>query len=123
MPRSARSATPCATCSANTRAARSSRRRVRGAGPAWRSSSVAAECEAAVEAKAKRTLVKSAPELWELADDPIRMESWMRGLLGAPSPIPVEVTDRDPERILAWRCAQSQSYGRIAIELAGSGFG
>jgi hypothetical protein len=76
-----------------------------------------------VEAKAKRTLVKSAPELWELADDPARMESWMRGLLGAATPIPVEVTDREPERILAWRCAQSQSYGRIAIELAGSGFG
>ena len=63
---------------------------------------------AGVEAKAKRTLVKSAPELWELADDPVRMESWMRELLGAPSTVAVEVTDREPERILAWRCAQPQ---------------
>jgi hypothetical protein len=76
-----------------------------------------------METKAKRTLVKSAPELWELADDLVRMESWMRGLLGSPQPLAVEVTDRDPERILAWRCAQPQSYGRIAIELAESGFG
>ena len=76
-----------------------------------------------MEAKAKRTLVKSAPELWELADDPVRMESWMRELLGTPSAVAVEVTDREPERILAWRCTKPQSYGRIAIELAGSGFG
>jgi hypothetical protein len=78
---------------------------------------------AGMEAKAKRTLVKSAPELWELADDLVRMESWMRELVGSSQPLPVEVTDRDPERILAWRCAQPESYGRIAIELAGSGFG
>lgn len=76
-----------------------------------------------METKAKRTLVKSAPELWELADDLVRMESWMRGLLGTPQPLAVEVTDREPERILAWRCAQPQSYGRIAIELAESGWG
>ena len=76
-----------------------------------------------MESKAKRTLVKSAPELWELADDPERMEMWMRGLLGTPAPLAVEVTDREPERILAWRCAQPESHGRIAIELAESGFG
>ena len=76
-----------------------------------------------MESKANRTLVKSAPELWELADDLMRMESWMRGLIGASQPLAVEVTDRDPERILAWRCAQPESYGRIAIELADSGFG
>ena len=28
----------------------------------------------------KRTLVKSAPELWELADDLARMEAWMAGV-------------------------------------------
>jgi hypothetical protein len=76
-----------------------------------------------MEAKAKRTLVKSAPELWELADDPSRMEAWMCGLLGSAQPLTVEVTAREPERILAWRCAKPQSYGRIAIELADSGFG
>ena len=76
-----------------------------------------------METKAKRTLVKSAPELWELADDPERMETWMSGLLGSPAPLEVEVTDREPERILAWRCTKPQSFGRIAIELAESGFG
>lgn len=76
-----------------------------------------------MESKAKRTLVKSAPELWELADDPARMESWMRGLIGAPDPIAVEVTDREPERILAWRAAEPGSDGTISLELAESGFG
>lgn len=76
-----------------------------------------------MESKTKRTLVKSTPELWELADDPARMEAWMGGLVGTPQPIPVEVTDRDPERVLAWRSAQSESFARIAIELSESGFG
>ena len=81
----------------------------------------------AMESKAKRTLVKSAPELWELADDLARMEAWMAGLVGSAQPISVEVTDRDPERILAWRSAGVAGPGapraRIAIELAESGFG
>lgn len=81
-----------------------------------------------METKASRTLVKSAPELWELADDLARMEAWMGGLVGRQSPIPVEVTDREPERILAWRVrngdpAQPTPHARIAIELAEKGFG
>jgi hypothetical protein len=81
-----------------------------------------------METTAKRTLVKSAPELWELADDLARMEAWMGGLLGSAQPIPVEVTDRDPERILAWRVqddepAGAAAHARIAIELAEKGFG
>jgi hypothetical protein len=78
-----------------------------------------------MESTAKRTLVKSAPELWELADDLARLETWMAGLLGSPQPIPVEVTDRDPERVLAWRATDSAGErARIAIELAeGGGFG
>jgi hypothetical protein len=81
-----------------------------------------------METKAKRTLVKSAPELWELADDLDRMEAWMAGLVGSAQPIPVEITDRDPERVIAWR-AQDGSPGaaalraRIAIEMAEKGFG
>ena len=74
-----------------------------------------------MEAKAKRTLVKSAPELWELADDLARMESWMGGLVGRREPVAIEVTDRRPKRVLAWRCADANA--RIAIELAESGFG
>ena len=80
-----------------------------------------------MEAKAKRTLVKSAPELYELADDLARMEGWMAGLVGSPAPIAVEVTDRRPERVLAWRATRDGQDGgahaRIAIELAESGFG
>jgi hypothetical protein len=76
-----------------------------------------------VESKIKRTLVKSPPELWELADDPTRMQSWMRGLVGTPHPVAVEVTAREPERVLAWRSAQPGPPARIAIELTASGFG
>jgi hypothetical protein len=76
-----------------------------------------------MEAKAKRTLVKSAPELWELADDLARMEAWMSGLVGQAPPVPIQVTDRDPKRVLAWRSAEPGAFARIAIELADSGFG
>jgi hypothetical protein len=80
-----------------------------------------------METKAKRTLVKSAPELWELADDLARMEAWMAGLVGGQT-VSVEITDRQPERILAWRVANGRSgdrgnHARIALELAESGFG
>ena len=75
-----------------------------------------------MESKTKRTLVKSAPELWELADDQARMQAWMGGLTGAGGPAPVEVTRREPGRVLAWRAAAG-SDAQIAIELAESGFG
>jgi hypothetical protein len=75
-----------------------------------------------MEAKAKRRLVKSPPELWELADDPERMEAWMAGLVGSPGPIAVEITNRDPERVLAWRAnGIGEAQARIAIELADAG--
>lgn len=45
----------------------------------------------------------------------------MAYLLGATEPIPVDVTDRDPERVLAWRTAQGET--QIALELAEKGFG
>ena len=78
-----------------------------------------------MESTAKRTLVKSAPELWELADDLARLEAWTAGLIGSSHPVAIEVTDRDPERILAWRAIdQAGERARIAIELAeGGGFG
>jgi hypothetical protein len=76
-----------------------------------------------MESKAKRTLVKSAPELWEFASDLARMEAWMAGLVGSRQPVSVEVTDSEAERVLAWRCTESGAYARIAIELAESGFG
>ena len=76
-----------------------------------------------MESKAKRTLVKSAPELWELADDPARMQAWMAGLTGSSAPATVEVIEREPGRILAWRASEPEPGARIAIELAESGFG
>ena len=48
-----------------------------------------------MESKTKRTLVKSAPELWELADDPDRMQAWMAGLTGTGAPSAVEVVARE----------------------------
>jgi hypothetical protein len=51
------------------------------------------------------------------------MEAWMGGLVGERRPIEVEVTDREPERVLAWRSAREGAFARIAIELADSGFG
>jgi len=74
-----------------------------------------------MKSQAKRTLVKSPPELWELADDMPRMEAWMADLIGTTEPARVDVTDRYPERILAWRAAQGDAA--IALELAEKGFG
>jgi hypothetical protein len=77
-----------------------------------------------MESNAKRTLVKSAPELWELADDVERMQAWMGGLVGTSQPVRVQVIDREPGRILAWCTADRQiSRAQIALELAESGFG
>jgi hypothetical protein len=77
-----------------------------------------------MESKVKRTLVKSPPELWELADDVARMESWTAGLVGDSQPVAVEVTDREPERVLAWRTAPAAGeQTRVALELAEKGFG
>jgi hypothetical protein len=76
-----------------------------------------------MESKAKRTLVKSAPELWELADDPARMQAWIAGLTGSGAPPAVEVVEREPGRVLAWRATDAGAEARIAIELAASGFG
>ena len=67
--------------------------------------------------------MKSAPELWSLASDVNRMESWMAGLVGAREPIRVEVTDSRPEERLAWQAVGSLASTRIAIELSESGFG
>jgi hypothetical protein len=77
-----------------------------------------------MESKANRTLVKSPPELWELADDVSRMETWMGSLVGRPGTVPIRVTDRVPERILAWSAAAGETgVARIALELAEKGFG
>ena len=83
-----------------------------------------------MEANAKRTLVKSAPELWELADDLARLEAWMAGFVGMPGSVQVEVTDRVPKQLIAWRALPSHGahthtvgFEHLSIELAEKGFG
>ena len=77
-----------------------------------------------MESKTKRTLVKSAPELWALADDLARMEAWMAGVVGRPQSVSVEVTGRERERMLAWRTSGTDTdEARIALELAEKEFG
>ena len=76
-----------------------------------------------MKSQAKRTLVKSPPELWEQADDLPRMEAWMAELVGTTEPVRVDVTHRRPERVLAWRMAGAAGEARIALELAEKGFG
>lgn len=71
----------------------------------------------------RRTLLKSATELWELADDLERMEAWMGRLADAAEPVPVVVTERESQRALIWQSADPRAEGRIAIELAESGLG
>lgn len=71
-----------------------------------------------MESTAKRTLVKSAPELWELADDLQRMEAWLCDVAGRSVP-GIEVTEREREQRLAWKNAEAA----IALELAEGTFG
>lgn len=74
-----------------------------------------------MRSQAKRTLVKSPPELWELADDVPRMEAWIAEFMGTNDPVAVDVTHREPERVLAWRTTEGDA--RIALELAEKEFG
>jgi hypothetical protein len=76
-----------------------------------------------METKVSRTLVKSAPELWELADDEDRMELWMARLTDATGGVEIRVTKRLPKRALAWQTASGDAFGRIALELTEKGFG
>ncbi len=77
-----------------------------------------------MESKTKRTLVKSAPELWALADDLARMEAWMAGVVGRSQAVSIEVTHRERERTLAWRTSGTEAgSARIALELAEKEFG
>ena len=81
------------------------------------------EVAAEMDTRVQRTLVKSAPELWELADDPVKMELWMASLTASAHPIEVEVTHRAPGRLLAWQTGNGGPFARIAVELNEKGFG
>ncbi|MFL5907758.1 MAG: hypothetical protein ACJ75Z_09205 [Solirubrobacterales bacterium] len=70
---------------------------------------------------ASRTLVKSQPELWEMIDQPDRMQGLMSGLLGRAAK--VTVSKRKPESILRWEAAGEDEQAWINVKLAEKGWG
>jgi hypothetical protein len=70
---------------------------------------------------ASRTLVKSPPELWELIDQPDRMQGLMCALLGRATE--VTVNERQPESVLRWQAAGDGEEAWIEVELAEKGWG
>src|SRR5882724_1443725 len=66
---------------------------------------------------ATRTLMKSAPELWELLDDELQLRHWSERLCEADGA--VEVTAREPGRLLIWRCDSV----KVKVKLEEKGFG
>jgi hypothetical protein len=70
---------------------------------------------------ASRTLVKSPPELWELIDQPERMQGLMCGLLGHATE--VTVNEREPESLLRWEASDERADAWIEVQLAEKGWG
>jgi hypothetical protein len=70
---------------------------------------------------ASRTLVKSPPELWELLDQPERMQGLMCGLLGRATEVSVD--RREPESLLRWEASEDGADAWIEVELAEKGWG
>lgn len=68
-----------------------------------------------------RTLVKSAPELWELLDQPESMQGLMSAMLGEATE--VKVYERKPEALLCWEASKGGDQAWIEVELAESGWG
>jgi hypothetical protein len=72
-------------------------------------------------ASSSRTLVKSQPELWQLVDQPNRIQGWSSGLLGHAADI--EVTEREPEAHLAWEASAAEELASIEVALDQEGWG
>ncbi|HEY6636596.1 MAG TPA: hypothetical protein VIZ61_02845 [Solirubrobacterales bacterium] len=70
---------------------------------------------------ASRTLVKSPPELWELLDQPERMQGLMCGLLGRATEVTVD--EREPESLLRWEASADGADAWIEVRLAEKGWG
>jgi hypothetical protein len=70
---------------------------------------------------ASRTLVKSPPELWELIDQPERMQGLMCGLIGRATE--VTVNEREPESVLRWEASDEGADAWIEVQLAEKGWG
>jgi hypothetical protein len=70
---------------------------------------------------ASRTLVMSPPELWELIDQPDRMQGLMCALVGRATE--VTVNERTPETVLRWEASDDGADAWIEVELAEKGWG
>ncbi len=70
---------------------------------------------------ASRTLVMSPPELWELIDQPARMQGLMCALVGRATD--VTVNERRPESVLRWEASDDGANAWIEVELAEKGWG
>lgn len=70
---------------------------------------------------ASRTLVMSPPELWELIDQPDRMQGLMCALVGRATE--VRVNKRSPESVLRWEASDDGADAWIEVELAEKGWG
>src|SRR6476620_6839629 len=70
---------------------------------------------------ASRTLVMSPPELWELIDQPDRMQGLMCALVGRATE--VTVNERRPELVLRWEASDDGADAWIEVELAEKGWG
>ena len=70
---------------------------------------------------ASRTLVKSQPELWELIDQPERMQGLMCALIGRATE--VNVYERDEGSVLCWEAEEGGDQAWIEVELAEKGWG
>jgi hypothetical protein len=70
---------------------------------------------------ASRTLVKSPPELWELIDQPDRMQGLMCALIGRATE--VTVSEREPESVLRWEASDEGADAWIEVHLAEKGWG
>jgi hypothetical protein len=68
--------------------------------------------------KARRTLVKSPPEVWQLIDDEARVGPWLSELGAVAGEI--EAIERQPEEIIVWRRGPAAS---LAFEISGKGWG
>ncbi|HEX2359203.1 MAG TPA: hypothetical protein VHH72_05265 [Solirubrobacterales bacterium] len=70
---------------------------------------------------ASRTLVKSPPELWEMLDQPERMEGLMSALVGYATEI--QIAEREPGERLVWESHSHLDPARIEVEIVESGWG
>jgi hypothetical protein len=70
---------------------------------------------------ASRTLVMSPPELWELIDQPDRMQGLMCALVGRATE--VTVNERRPQSVLRWEASDHGADAWIEVELAEKGWG